>query len=494
MKSYSSTLVTNTRVRRCPLCSLAAGLAILALVVPGVGQAAANSRDVPALREALSQKGAFFTTVDYVVHFYPLWFTYNQFQLSSRNRLVGPDRISPIYQTVVAINDDTLYGSTVLDLTDQPVILTIPATTATYSVLTLNPYGDIFDSGIPPLTSGIYALTGPGWTGKLPAGVTAVPIPLNISILIFRVDKFASTGEDQTADAQQFRESLEMRPLCAYLEQPCPHGVPPGGTTLIVPEIAFSIPFKTAADTLIARDPITFLKMLQTAVASSNTPPMSPQEQALSQAFDNLFGNGDFGPRSRHAGTRAEFSAGAQAAHELIVERYLGHTGPTGWIHFTNIGAWGDHFIERSSITEFIQFGNGTNTAAYYHTFRDANRTALDGSNPRGYVLTFPAGQLPAAKRFWSVTAYTPNSIELVKNPANKYVVASYTPGLSTNTDNSLSIYMSAELPPGVPMANWLPIPRRRFNIMLRVYGPEGSVADNTYVPPGIERIRQVPH
>ncbi len=24
------------------------------------------------------------------------------------------------------------------------------------------------------------------------------------------------------------------------------------------------------------------------------------------------------------------------------------------------------------------------------------------------------------------------------------------------------------------------------FNVMLRVYGPEGSVADGTYVPPGV--------
>jgi hypothetical protein len=39
-----------------------------------------------------------------------------------------------------------------------------------------------------------------------------------------------------------------------------------------------------------------------------------------------------------------------------------------------------------------------------------------------------------------------------------------------------------------VPMANWLPIPPGTFNIMLRVYGPEGTVADNTYVPPGIRR------
>jgi len=186
---------------------------------------------------------------------------------------------------------------------------------------------------------------------------------------------------------------------------------------------------------------------------------------------------------------------GAQAAHELILDRYLTHTDwtstPTNWIHFVNIGDWGPQVVERSSITEFLQYANGINSAAYYHVFKDANGKPLDGSNPRGYVLTFPKGQLPEAMRFWSVTAYTPEAIELVDNPADKYAVASYTPGLQPNPnteDGPLSIYMARQLPAGVPIANWLPIPPGAFNIMLRVYGPEGSVADNTYVPPGIQK------
>jgi hypothetical protein len=79
--------------------------------------------------------------------------------------------------------------------------------------------------------------------------------------------------------------------------------------------------------------------------------------------------------------------------------------------------------------------------------------------------MTFPADQIPQAERFWSVTAYTP-----------------HTPGLQTNPDGSISIFMSANRPPGVPTANWLPIAKQPFNIMLRVYGVvEGSdIADNT--------------
>ena len=45
---------------------------------------------------------------------------------------------------------------------------------------------------------------------------------------------------------------------------------------------------------------------------------------------------------------------------------------------------------------------------------------------------------------------------------------------------------MAPQQPKGVPTANWLPVPKGPFNVMLRVYGPEGSVKTGTYVPPAI--------
>src|ERR1700730_12564141 len=98
----------------------------------------------------------------------------------------------------------------------------------------------------------------------------------------------------------------------------------------------------------------------------------------------------------------------------LIVDRYLTHTGPTNWIHFNNTGNWGDHVIERSAITEFCQFCNGIKSAAYYHAFSDVNGRPLDGSYAQGYVLTFPAGQIPMATRLWSGAGYNPPARELV--------------------------------------------------------------------------------
>ena len=425
-------------------------------------------------KQDVSQTGAFATTVAYVAQFYPLWFTYNQSRFATHNRLVGPDRVTPLYHIVVAINVDTLYASTFLELAAEPVVLTIPETQVTYSILTLDPYCDIFNSGIPAQTPGTYAFTGPGYQGTVPNGITQVPMPLNSCVLIFRADKYSSTGEDQIAEAEAFRKSLKLQTLSDYQANP------DGGEALILPEVAFAIPYKTIADNLITRAPITFLKELQTAVASANTPPMLPAVQRLSEHFDTLFGDG--------SANQGEFRAGARAGHELILDRYLTHTDARKnyWITFLNIGDWGDQVVERSAITEFIQYGNGRSTAAYYHAFKDETGTPLDGDNGAGYVLTFSAEQIPQAKRFWSVTAYTPESIELIANSANKYEVASYEPGLQKGPDGSISIYIARELPAGVPQANWLPVSHGRFNLMLRVYGPTGNVTDD-YVPPGIQ-------
>jgi hypothetical protein len=436
---------------------------------------------------------AFTTTRDYVWQFYPLWFTYYQTSLGTPNRMVGPNRISPIYHYVVAINDDTIYASSFLDLSMEPVILTIPKTKANYSVLTLDRYCDIFHSALPANKAGTYALYGPDFDpNNLPKDVKPVPLPFNYMAIIFRADKFTKKGKhyvDVSAEADDFRRGMSTMPLCAYLGQSCPAGVPLGGPTRIVPEIEFALPFKTIADNLIALDPIAFLRQLQRAVESPKTPTMSPAVQTLSDHFNALFAH-------ITSANRSEFAKGARAAHDQIINDYLNNTGSTNWITYENIGEWGTNpdpgsstAVQRSSITEFIQYANDHEAAAYFHAFKDAQGVALNGTDPNGYVLTFPAEEIPATTRFWSLTAYTPEAIELVPNSANKYLVASYTPGLQTNADGSISIYMARQLPPGVPAANWLPIPRGPFNAMLRDYGPAGSVADGTYVPPPIERV-----
>jgi len=358
------------------------------------------------------------------------------------------------------------------------VIMTVPETTAGYSVLTLDPYGSIFDAGVPSKAYGVvkpttvYGLIPPGYAGTLPAGVTPIQMPLVYNLMIVRIDKFSPAGVDVISTAEQFRGALKMQGLSGYQSDPA------GGATGVVPESYFAVPYKTLADELVKNDPVTFLGQLQTAVHSSKTPPLSPQQQVLSDEFDALFGASD----------KTALADGARSAHAGILSTYLDHRGANNWIHFTNIGDWGDQVVQRSAITEFIQYGNGIKTAAYYQAFVDGAGQPLVGTTSGGYTLTFPAGGQPPAERFWSLTAYTPESIELIPNTIDKYEVASYTPGLQANADGSVTIAIAKDQPPGVPTANWLPVSERPFNVMLRAYGvgAGSSLATNTYVPPPV--------
>lgn len=421
-------------------------------------------------------------TKRYVETFYPLWFTQTQFDVAPHNRLIGPDTISPLYQGVVAINDDTLYASSPVDTSAGPVMVTVPNTPVSYSVLLLDAYGNVYDSPIPSKAAGVrtpttlYALRAPGQNTPVPAAATPVRLPHPFMILIFRADRFSGTT-DQTGLARTFRANLKMQPLTSWRQNP------QGGATAVRSVAEFALPVKTLADTLIQTAPVEFLRQTQRAVGNAaRVPPLSPRQRTLATAFDRAFAGGTDLARW------PSLSAGARAAHSALINNYLGNRDRNNWIHFTNIGNWGDNVLDRASLTEFIQFGNGISTAAYYHAFRDRAGAPLDGSRPGGYVLTFPASAIPEASRFWSLTAYTPNSIEMIPNPINKYVVAGYTPGLVRNRDGSISIHIARVRPPGVPEANWLPVGFRPFNVMLRLYGvvPGSAAANNTYVPPPV--------
>ncbi|MEU8775547.1 DUF1214 domain-containing protein [Streptomyces sp. NPDC048606] len=416
------------------------------------------------------------TATSYVEHFYPRWFTHAQNPRDlAANSLTGPATMSPVFGLVVAPNDDTLYVRAFVDMTDgQPLILTVPSTTATYSLLTTGLFGDVFPTDVSTERPGTYALTPPGWSGTLPPGVTRIPVPLAASSWIFRADKYSSDGTDMRAEAERFRLNLHLATLADYQRDPS------SGKARVLPVIVYGAKLKELADREIARAPPAFLRQLQRAMHAPTTAPLSPEDQALSDRFDRLFGNG-VDPDEADA-----FARGAQDAHARIVRNYLTHRGPTNWVHFTNTGVWTpSEYLDRSSISEFLQYGNSRATAAYYHAFTDGSGARLDASG-RGYRITFPAGQVPEARRFWSVTSYVPKSITLVPNDAEKYVVASYTPGLVTAPDGSVTVYLTPTRPEGVPVANWLPVPAGPFNAMLRVYGPEGSVADDTYVPPAV--------
>ena len=290
----------------------------------------------------------------------------------------------------------------------------------------------------------------------------------------------SSQGVDLIQEATDFRTALKMQSLSNYIENPS------GGQTIITPLSYCSTPIKRMADESIINSPTDYLNILQEAMSSPTTEPLSASDHELISEFNISFNSAKQQTADPYNSSLSDIIQGVQAAHNMIIDHWRSNVGPTNWIHFNNMGRWGKNYLDRASANEYIQFANDINAAYYAHAFVDSDNVPLDGSN--AYTITFTKDNYPNFSRFASITAYTPEDIELVANSYNKYLVASYTPGLEVDPDGSITIYVQSNPPITAPIANWLPVPATGpFNLMLRIYGPTSdSELNGTYIPPEI--------
>ena len=457
------------------------GIAVLASagLVAGLAPAGAAAVARPA---APAAKPYFSVAQNYTIRYYPRFMTYFQQSIGGFNHLAGPNRVGPLYGLVVSINVDTLYASFFLDLSQGPQIFTIPKTGVTYSLLTLDVFGDAFSTNIQPQTPGTYGLVRAGWKGKLPPGVTRVPVPYPVTTWIIRADKYSSTSQNQTDQASAFRASMRLASLRDYRKD---HSA---GATAILPQVEFAPRMKAIADDAVRFHTTRFFRVLQAALRSPGTAPLSKSDLQLSREFNRLFAAANAAARHGNPGPLAQMISGARAAHAMIIHAWVSHTDANHWIYFRNFADWGTAYLDRAAGNEYIQFGNNASAAGYYNAFTDGSGAPLNGSVVPAYRLTFSKKQIPQANRFWSLTAYLPRGNTLVPNAARKYEVARFTPGLVTNPNGSITIYIQATPPAAALRPNWLPVPRGPFDLLLRVYGPEGNTSPGVkYIPPKIQ-------
>jgi hypothetical protein len=456
------------------ICLLAAA-GLVAALAP-MGAAASSHPAAPAAKRYFS------VAENYTIRYYPRFMTYFQQSLSGVNRIAGPNRVGPQYGFVVSINVDTLYASFYLDLSQGPQIFTIPKTQVTYSLLTLDVFGDVFSTNIQAQTAGTYGLVPKGWTGKLPPGVTKITVPYPVTTWIIRGDKYSSTNQNQINQATAFRAHLRLASLQTYKKHPRE------GATKILPQAAFALRMKAIADDMVRVHTTHFFRVLQAALRSPATAPLSKSDLQLSKEFNRLFAKANTAARHGNPGPLSQMIQGARTAHAMIIHRWLSPTDTNHWIYFSNFANWHTAYLDRAAGNEYIQYGNNANAAGYYNAFTDGSGAPLNGSKVPAYTLTFAKKQIPQANRFWSLTAYLPRGNTLVPNAARKYEVARFTPGLVTNPNGSITIYIQATPPAAAQRPNWLPVPRGPFDLLLRIYGPQGNTSPGAkYVPPKIQ-------
>ncbi len=157
-----------------------------------------------------------------------------------------------------------------------------------------------------------------------------------------------------------------------------------------------------------------------------------------------------------------------------------------GWyLPPANIGRYGTDYTTRAQIASAGLGANTPQEAIYPVGVGDGNGALYAGAND--YRLTFPKGEQPPAKYFWSLTMYDADGY-LVDNPIDRYSVGPTHPPLAEKKDGSVVVAIQRS-EPSEKNVNWLPAPAGQFRLNLRLYGPSKKAIKGAWIPPGVENL-----
>ena len=121
----------------------------------------------------------------------------------------------------------------------------------------------------------------------------------------------------------------------------------------------------------------------------------------------------------------------------------------------------------------------------YLISIKDKDGHSFDGS--KTYRLTVAANA--PVKQYWSLTAYDRQTHALIRNMP-RASRSSQVAELQKNADGSVDIFMGPKAPKGKE-TNWIPTdPKRKFELMTRLYAPTKELFDKTWVLPDVELVK----
>jgi hypothetical protein len=401
----------------------------------------------------------------------------------------GPANVGPLgeaatldytFREVISPNADTPYSFALLDFRSGPLVLSVPAVTDRYFVMQFEDlYGqnDFYvGSRATGSAAGSFFLTGPGWDGDVPDGFSGSHrFETDLVFLIGRTQLLGPDDRPALADIMaQYR--LE------------PYGVFVGGDAPPLPPFDWPL-----WDDEASRDE-RFLRYLNGLLPLCQ-PPHSDEVELLDRFARIGVGPGNpVDTTALSSETRAALADGVANAREELAERSerLGED-INGWRSmkaFGNREAYAGDYLRRAA-ESMVGWGGNDAIEAYYPMARvDRDGNPFDGSGK--YQLRLETD--PPVRAFWSVTMYDTSydgtAGYLVENPIDRYLVNERTEGLIRSDDGSLTITMQRDQPEDpVERANWLPTPDGRFYLALRLYWPEPSALDGTWVAPAVVRV-----
>ena len=389
---------------------------------------------------------------------------------------------TPAFKDVTAPNADTLYTNAWMDVGKEPWVLSIPDAKGRYYLMPmLDGWTDVFQVPGKRTTGTMaqqYLITGPGWKGKVPAGIKQYQSPTSIVWLLGRI-YCTGTPQDYAA-VHAMQDEISIVPLSAYGK---PY-TPPAGK--VDPDIDMETPVRDQVHALSAQ---AYFKLLATLM-KANPPAEADGPMVAKLARIGIVPGQDFDMGKVDPVVARALQAAPKPAQEMIMA-YLQKTGTfeNGWIFTTKTGIYGTDYLQRALVTAIGLGANRPRDAVYPTSEVDADGKPYEGAN--NYVMHFDKGGMPPVNAFWSLTMYS-SEYFFVDNPLNRYNLSSRNK-LTLNEDGSVDLYIQKD-PPGKDKAsNWLPAPEARFILMLRLYWPKEkapSIIDGTWRIPAVNMVR----
>jgi len=390
------------------------------------------------------------------------------------------------FRDVTAPNADTLYTTAWVDVGQEPWVLSLPdAQNRYYLFPMLDGWTNVFQ--VPgKRTTGTgaqkYAITGPGWKGTLPEGVVQYKSPTNIVWLLGRI-YCTGTPEDYAA-VHKMQDEISVVPLSSYGK---PY-TPPAAK--VDPSIDMKTAVRDQVDNMSADEYFNLLaKLMNDNPPAEADKPMIEKMAKLGIVPGQPFDGSKLDPAEKEA-----FALVPKVANEKIMlwmkegllssDIKLEH----GWLYLTKTGEYGTDYIQRALITAIGLGANRPQDAIYPTSEGPAILGSYDGS--KKWVMHFPKGQLPPVKGFWSLTMYD-KSYFFVENPLNRYSISARQ-DLKANADGSIDLYIQNESPGADKESNWLPAPKDKFILMLRLYWPDEndpSLLDGSWEIPQVKAV-----
>lgn len=384
------------------------------------------------------------------------------------------------FTDVVSPNADTLYSMAFLDLHKEPMVLSVPDTRGRYYLMPmLDAWTNVFASPGKRTTGtakGDFAVTGPEWSGTLPAGVKQIKAPTEMVWILGRTQ---TNGNADFAAVNAVQDKYKLTPLSDW-GQPY---TPPKGL-VVDPKVDMKM---APVDVVAALDATAFFNRL--AVLMKDNPPAAADAPMVSKLASIGVVSGQPFDINKQGGEVAKAIAdGVEDGRKRVLE--LGHNPgnmkmANGWLITTSdMGTYGTNYDARAGVA-LVGLGANLLADAMYPIVRaDGSGQPLNGANK--YVIHFDKGQIPPANAFWSLTMYNSRQF-FVANPINRYAIGDRDK-LKFNPDGSLDIYVQHDAPSKDKISNWLPADAGSFNIIMRLYWPKEAVTSGTWTPPAVTK------